>query len=1003
MATSTKFCKTVSQSTGGKYVTWSDLNNIRNTSSGAYAVSSVLIKGKNGSPNRPSTITCTNFDFNLPVGAEPTKVVVEYNHKKNPGSDWTDKDKHICNIGAPTITLLGVNGFSGKGGAPSLDFVGRTKTFNVKGKLTRTQVNSTGFGVKIDYPSNSNGYDGWMSLGYVRVRVEYKTSSYSLGLNKVGGTGYNHEDYTLQLSISNVNRTNYKDKVTLTSPTGFSFKSAKGTGTITMVNTRTFTWDPKLSNKVGTSSINVVFTPNVTYPTGQSTYRGEFAITETLNGTTARHTAVITERPTTPTEQTEPTTEDMEVETEDQFRLHHVEKNTQFSFTLQLTDEEWEDCHPTDATTDTTFTYVGLEQDIMYAYVNDGWEDVTTQEPISFDNTTHNGTIELLGVTPGTVSLLIEATYNVEVSGVSVEVVKEIATFTFEVQPDLDDLSTPNFSILEPTNEEYDRLGTGYNYICQTFLKHTTTDDFERDWYKNNRIGIFNNPIEANINVEEFEVDGEIVEVVTDSTDYDNLTEEQIFNNAEYWSEAPTTVNSFNNLECEFTFNEEYPLYILFTGDYPEATTYGYDEGRITYTTPCIVEKPVYDGREATGNYPLPIKNLILNDGSSAEQEIGIMDSSTPVIVYEYPLTDGYGNTEDLSIRGLEIRGNIEQSTQLVLSAKLTNPDGISGQRSIIIDNQDTTIDSETEFSLGGLGDNWGFTIEEIHDLEDWELEITVQNILEEETGNINYGNIRLIVYTEEIEKQEIRIKINGEDIGFYGVFIDNAKIPEGLETDTSFLNIDGTDTNDAYRQNIREKTIELELSISDCSFQNSTDMLRQFTKLLVNDKDIYNRPIPNRIEFSHYPDVYFEYIMKDAMDVTQDTGAYNIKAKLVVPAGTSYSKDDTNTNITGYVQGIAAINPVITIKPQSSIITIKEINSDQSFNISYGGNWQDGIVEIDCEDRVVLLKTDEDDQYPLDISGYVDFNSDWFSLHGEYVFNATGCVIRTITFTERW
>ena len=216
-------------------------------------------------------------------------------------------------------------------------------------------------------------------------------------------------------------------------------------------------------------------------------------------------------------------------------------------------------------------------------------------------------------------------------------------------------------------------------------------------------------------------------------------------------------------------------------------------------------------------------------------------------------------------------------------------------------------------------------------------------------------------------------------------------------------MTIDGTDTNDAYRQNIREKTITLKMSIGECDIQTSTDMLRQLTKLLVNEKDEYNRPIPNRIEFSHYPDVYFEYIMEKPMDITNQTGVYDVKADLTIPAGTSFSKQETTTNINGFVQGLAAVNPIITFKPQSSEITVSETLSGQSFHMGYSGDWQSKIVEINCEDRVVLLKTGEDDAFPVDITKYVDFNSDWFNLYGEYVLNGVGCIIRTCTFNERW
>jgi hypothetical protein len=300
--TNAKYATNVSQSTGGRFVTWSNLNNVRNAAKDSYAVSSVLIKGKSESPNRPSTVSCTGFGFNLPLGAEPTKVTIEYNHKKNKGSSWTDKGKEICNIPAPTISLLGVSGFSSKGVAPGLDFVMRKKTFNVAGKLKRGDINSGNFGVKIDYPANTNKYNGWLSLAYVRIIVEYTPSQYSVSVKKAGGTGYNGDDYTVQLTISNVNRTQYKPTLTLSSPAGFSYKSSRGTGTITQKSARSFTWNPKLPSK-GSVSMNVTFSTDVTFPSGSSSYTGLFTLAESLNGASGTWNAVITPRP--PSEESE--------------------------------------------------------------------------------------------------------------------------------------------------------------------------------------------------------------------------------------------------------------------------------------------------------------------------------------------------------------------------------------------------------------------------------------------------------------------------------------------------------------------------------------------------------------------------------------------------------------------------------------------------------------------------------------------------------------------------
>jgi len=989
MASTTKYAGTVTQTTGGHYVTFDYLSNIRNAAEDSHAVSSILIQGKSETKNRPSTISCTGFNFNLPLGAEPTKIIVEYRHRKNTGSDYSSKyPKRVVNIPAPTISLLGVSGFSAKGVAPTTTMKTNTKTFNVKGKITRAQLNSSGFGCRINYPTNTNKWNGYLRVSYVRVRVEYVLSDYTVKVDAIDG--YNNEPFDVTLRISNKNLTRYNPTLTLTTPVGFSYESYEGTGKITKVNNTTYRWEPMVGGS-GSSNVTVRFTPSVTYPSGSDVFTGTFTLSESLNGANATKTISIREKP--PSEQEdvdpdEPISDGGTASVTEETVINVLRNN---DFTLILEDIIPETAREyiirlvfIDGDTDMSFTYNSQE---VHKTVQDG-------------NVMYTVNMNVLDV--GVWNITKPSKYYVNVEAHNNSSIYTLGNFYINVIPQETDLTVPFFTILEPSEEEMNRLGSGYTYIAQSDIKHTTSDTYERDWYKNNRLGVFNNPISDNITITETTdpETGEVTETITDSTDYANLTNAEIFNNAEYWSNAPTIVNEYNNLECEFTYNENYPLYLIFTGDYPETTTYGYDMGTITHNNPAIIEKQVYKGREATGNYPEPISNLL--DENIAETSIPNLDTTETIVLYDFPLDEDYGTDETHSIRGIEVTGTIEQADEMVLSAKLVSPSGETGERTIILNNQDT-IDSQTEFKFGGLGDLWGFQTTDLTHLNDWEVQIFANNILLEEEANLNFGDIRIGFYIEELQEQLINVRVNGEDLSYYGAFIEDAKIPEGLDTDTSFLSIDGTDTNDAYRQNIREKTIELEMSIGECDLQTSTDMLRQLTKLLVNEKDEYNRPIPNTIEFSHYPDVYFEYIMTDTMDISTSAGAYTIKAKLTIPAGTAYSKQNTSTNITGFVQGIASVNPVISLKAQEDVITLQETVTGQKFTIGYDGNWQTGIVEIDCEERKVYHKTNEDDTEPTDLSKYVDFNSDWFNLHGEYNFNASGCTVRKVEFTERW
>lgn len=1021
MASITKYAGTVSQTTGGKYCTFSNLNNIKNNASGSYAVSNVLIQGKSETPNRPSTITCTNFNFNLPVGAEPTRVVITYQHQKVAGSDYSSKyPKRICNIPAPTISLVGVNGFSSKGSATSTSLKSNTKTFNANLKdnknldhtvtsnvyLSRAIVNSNSFGVKINYPTNTNAYNGYMRIGFVRVTVEYRESSYNVNVSKVSG-GYNREDYVVQLAITNKNLTSYDPSLTLSSPVGFNYKGYDGTGTITQVNARTFTWDPKLTNKIGTSTMNLTFTPNVTYPSGSTSYEGTFSLTESLNSTISNHTAVITERPPIPdTETADPEiwiTNDAASVSNPEIHTVTPEEEFKFDFSLDL------GLYCISAFFDGGFVkYPDYDDSDFSDQVQVSWDDGENWTDLD-GHIALDGELDLSNVL-GVLRCRSFGQYSI--------IVYEITDPTGEWQfvytpkkyvkvdcvPPESELSNPNFSIVELSVEELDRLGSGYSYVFQSYLRLHTNDNFTRNWYKNNRIGVFNNPIRSNISVTE-DVDeetGEIIETVTDSTDYSNLTDQEIFENAEYWSEDLAGLNFYNNVECEFVYNDDYPLYLIFTGEYPETEQLGFDRGSLTFSEYCIIEKSDYVERRSRGNYPIPIVDLI-SESNTSECSIDSMNQSDVVVLYDFPLSEGYGTTDTVSVRGIELVGNIEQSDELVLNAKLLSNTGMVGERSIVIGSLDTTLDSDMDFKIGGLGDLWGFNTQDIVNIEDWEIQLSASNVLLEDVANINFGDLQLIIYLETLTQQEINVKVDGEDLSYFGAFIDEVIIPEGLETDTNFITIDGTDTNDPYRQNIREKEIEISLTIGECDIGTSTDMLRQLTKALVNEKDSINRPIPKRIEFSHYPDVYFEYIITDALDIKPVQSYYEVKAKLVIPAGTSYSKQSTTTNISGSVQGLAAVNPKITFKPQGSTIEILELNSKQKFSMTYSQDWQSQIVELDCANRIASLKSNDDDSSAVDISGFVDFNSDWFALKGDYSFSSSNCVIRTVEYTERW
>jgi hypothetical protein len=1098
----TKSPTKTSQTTGGKYTTFEHLSNIQNTNGNSYAISSNPVTGKKGNKPRPSTVTCSNFKFNLPSDAVVKKVTVYYRHRKKPVQNVDQK--LVCNIPAPTISVGGLN-LSKKASAPA-NKTGTKKSVSWTGLWEASKFNGTGFNVVMNYPSNSNDKPGYVLLSYIYVALEYYTPSFTVsGVSANKDTVFNYDDYHLKVSLSDANLTGKGASVLITSPLGFAYSDFKGNGTVTRVDARNVRWTPSMNSRSNSQSVELIYGTNVTFATGSDTYTGTFNMGISGTTITATHTATITKPipSSSEDEPADPVITDDDITPASDYKTVYIDEeipidiqnlpqtvNILFAFPI---DENGEPVYKPETT----------PMQINEPEGAGGWELLTERSDDDY-----------IGFTPVTGFNYTDIVrcreygayclrgYHADVSiyyyfDGGYDELTPVIEVKFICKPEESDLTVPNMALLEPTEEELHRLGDGYPYILQSNLQLNSQEDYVRDWYKNFRLGVFNNRIEANCttyyqydNTEtefdgyfilpgiydltdaqlRFDVDNpisltiledtyditttetidlfeeyripvtftkdttdnviititlidtsnqevysvdyhinfqatettDIQELIDDSTDYSNLTDEQIFYNAKWWSTQTAGLNTSNNVECDFTYEEDYPIYIIVTGDYPEGDP---SNNTISFTEPCIIEETQYNGREPNGNYPVPIDDLVLNDGSTSELTMEPYTRAETIVFYDLPLTDNYGTNTEMAIRGIELTGNVEQSDRITLYARLQSPNGESRERSIILDSQETSLDTDNTFTIGGNGDLWGFSTLDIINLEDWEIELTATNTLEETTANLNYGDIQLNLYIEQVQSQNITCYINGEDIRYYGVFLTDIKIPEGLQTDTKYLDIDGTDTNDAYRQNIREKTITIEFDLgNDCNIEANTQSLREFTKLLVNDRDEYNRPIPKRIEFSHYPDVYWEYIMEETVDHKLDIGSYiDGKVKLTIPAGTSYDKEPTTTSNTGYVNGIATIHPNIIFKPTDTVVTIRETVTGQEFHIGYTGDWNDKIVELDCDNRIAWLKTNEDDIDPVNLNKYVDYNSDWFRLKGEYSFTGVNCIIRTVDYSERW
>ena len=1026
------------QTSGGKYQTFNHLNRIKQRND-EYAETEV-VHGKNQSLNRPSTVTVHKFQSKLKTGAQIKKITVRYRHSKVAG---TMGDKKISEIPAPSISLMNGNKVikynnkdrTKKGQAPTTTATTRQVTFT--GSFDLNVINSNDFGVKLDYPTNTNDYDCKVRLYWIDIIIEYKVSEYAIKIKKTKG-GYNKEQYTVAITVTNKNGTVYKPTVRIGSPAGFTFVRKSGGGTFRKKETRKFEWIPQFNGKKGSKTLTMVFDVDVIIPSGSPSVSGTFEVTESLNGVTKSHTAVI--KPAREKHTDGSTDDDGTKYIDDDSEapktvIESVTVDKEFDYGFTLDEETWDniiddiyewgiDNNKWSGTKEETLTTIlnnfrvtfqGLKQQYLVTklsknnkikwkfaipHLQDAWLGDPYQVALSsFDNEDRQIDITLKAVSTGYDEIVLVISggpayyeyYNDEILN---------NVWKFNIKPAT--ITPANMAILTLTKEETDRLGSGYPYIVQSFIKQVTSEDYSRDWDKNFRIGVFNNPIQENLSVIQIpnpESEQGYDEILIDTTDYNTLSNEDLFNYAEYWSNNLTNVNTYENMECQFVYNKEYPLYILITGDTPEGDQ---ANNTIKYTEPCIVEMSVYEEREDNGIFPVPIDNI--NQDAISSLTIPVNETSNGVVLYSLPFEEDYGTDDTIAVRGIQLDGNIEATDDLVLYARLKSPTGGIGQRSVILGQFDTTIDSDNNFTIGGNGDLWQFGTLDLKDLNSWEIELQAYNSLTGDTAHLNFGDVTITFYIEEIEHQTVTCTVENENLSYYGAFLSDLEIPAGLKTDTDFLKVDGTDYNDPYRQNIKEKEIVATFDIGDnCDLEASTQTLRQLTKLLVNERDELNRPIPKRIEFSHYPDLYWEYIIKDDFDTEIEISSYKVKAKLVVPSGTAFKKESTTTGPIGFVQGLTNVHPIIQIEPTENTIAVIEKNTEQKFEMGYTGDWYNKIVEIDCEDRIVWLMENEDDEDPINLSSYVDFNSDWFVLLGEYEFEGINCAIRTIDYTERW
>lgn len=937
--------KTYSQTTGGVYSKWNNLPNLANDDINQFAVTD-LIHGNSLTPHTPSRLTLTNFTANLPNGARVKEIrtVIRVNREYYTG--YTN----VCDPGAPTIKFTGADIGTQTMTGTINDNGAQYHVNTFKCDLDSSIVNSNSFGLILEFPKNRNNIRGYVRLRVVQLEIYYETPTYTVSLNKVKGE-YKDDTYEINATINSTTDTRYVTSAQITIPTGFILEGYTTQGTVTQSG-NVLTWTPRLS---GISSDNLLLRLSTNINFGNdSIVTKTFTITEAYSNTTKNLNVTVNRYLPYSTETIE--------------ALPDAIKDEEYTYTFSFSEAQMTNIRNGSSTGYVQWKYLDLNGNVQSVSVADANWPADNRYTVTMTPTTY-------GKYPIRSGLKSDSTISNPLTEAYVQVI-----------PNDTNARKVGMYILPLSTEEQNRMGKGQVYTAQTWLNITGDESYVRDWKYNFRLGVFNTGVSANISTYEYtNSNGELQEIIVDTTDYDNLTNNEILDNT-VWSDAPTSPTSYNQLTVQFPYNPDYPLYIIITGDCTEASTVRSPR----FTEPVISETHYYHGPEPNGTFPYPILNTLTPE--LTEMTIPTLATSNTLIYYDFDINL---DPSDKVIRGIELTGDVN-GNNIALSSKLVNQTNETRIRSKVLQYDDY------DFSLGGYGDLWGFRTDDLKQFNDWEIHLTPNNTQTTTDQVLDLHNVKVTLYLEEVDHTTFKTYIDGEDLEYYGVFVTDLKVPEGLETDTDYLKINGTDLNYPIRQSIEDKTIEVDFDLgTNCDLYGNTVALRRLTQLLVNKRDKYNKPIPKRIEFSHYPDVYWEYIMEDSYKPELDINTYTVKVKLTVPSGTAYTKDDVVTTAQGYVDGLVHVNPVILLKPTNSLISITELETGQTLNLGHS-TISNKSMEINCAQRKVYL-IDDTTNNRIDISRHVDMNTDWFRLLGFFNFKCNGGIIQTVSFKERW
>ena len=947
------------------YKRWDNLDNLSSANGTAYcrnpSSSSPLVAGRNGTYRQPCPIDFRDFGFNIDTDLSIEKVVVHYQHQT------FENNGYYAGFGGATVTLLGTNISSKTGNSVPSTLSSDSVTFY---GVTVNELNSSNFGVRFAYPSNSATTPGRIELKDFYVEVFTNIDGINISLNSewsenpvtVGGDG------VVRFTVRKTSDAAYTPQIRIEFPLGIEQGGVNdGSGNYDYITEdweqygdyerSIIVWEPHLpatSNSTSTAMVEFLFDAT--------------AVSETINvsGVDVR-ACTMTDTITHTTYMNKVTVEYPRIELKTNFFKNKVSfpagrNNGGIYFEVNSND-------PTgvmkevyiDFGTGNTITNIDAIRNTS------GVRSVTTY---------NNNTRIRVRVPHNAQGLRIPIIFNpsrdgeytlnayITDEGSSMIIRGTQINYTYLVRPST--LTSLGFTRLLVSDEWVGNLESGYNYtvgsMCQVELLNDGYSVF--DYGNNFRLGVFNTS--------------------------GDVTDEDEFLAGVIWSDnaAGTTLSE---QKVTFKYDANYPLYLVWSDTYLNDALASHSV--FHFSEPLMVESQYYESTASVGHTFYPVKALLDNTEYSHARMYPSIPETMPIAVNGW--SDGGLFTQNISPLGMTILMDYATSVPVMIRCELYIDDNHVGYRDITVQEGQGRVQFGSAYDLFGLKPS-----DFVNSNFNFEARISVLNIYELR-GLVEINNLRCIMNYIYRETCGFGVIVDGENSRDYGFKLIEITPTWSTNNEKQEYKVTGTDNTVINRLNIDPKDIKLRVMVASCKYNENVYLIDKLVELFTNERELRsNKPIPKDLIFEHMPDRRFPFVRVKEFDGEYKGANYYADITLEIPSGTSYDVTRTVTGPNGRASANIVISPdIYYLSNTDGELLIYESSFEQEFLVQNSRIRDGSTIHIDTENRRVYL---EDTNGDIDITASVDYNSNWFKLKGEYSFTSSTGIVTSVEYYVR-